>query len=188
MEAALRCRRVEGRTHGHGARIWRRTAVPSGPVRHLSRNSPRARRQTRGTSLAFPSALVSNPGKFALARFPEGPRQPDRGPGGKEPGEPEITPVGTRGARMGQAVDRRPGRDLTYNTRFGWLIFPIPSKNHALLKPKPHLRWCKPRQRRVRSANRRRKGIVRRVIVHRAAGDHRDRAARAEGREIAKAE
>jgi CRISPR type III-A-associated protein Csm2 len=95
----------------------------SRPVRNLSRDPPRARRQTRGASLAFPSAAAADPrGRLALARFPEGPRQPDRGPGGQESREPEIASVGPRSARMGQAVDRRPVRDLTYNTRFGWLI------------------------------------------------------------------
>jgi hypothetical protein len=35
---------------------------------------------------------------------------------------------------MGQIVDGRPVRDLTYNTRFGWLILRRHSKNHAPLK------------------------------------------------------
>jgi len=89
---------------------------------------------------------------------------------------------------MGQVVDRRPRRDLTYNTRIGWLILPRPSKNHAFLKAKPHLQWCRPRQRSVRNANRRRTAIVRKEAgeVRRRAAD-KDRVARAEGREIAKA-
>jgi len=89
---------------------------------------------------------------------------------------------------MGQVVDRRPRRDLTYNTRIGWLILPRPSKNHAFLKAKPHLRWCRPRQRSVRNANRRRKVIVRTEAgeVRRREAD-KDRVARAVGREIVKA-
>jgi len=90
---------------------------------------------------------------------------------------------------MGQVVDRRPRRDLTYNTRIGWLILPRPSKNRALLKPRPHLRWCRPRQRSVQNANLRRKAIVRKVAgeARRREAD-KDRVARAAGREIAKAE
>ena len=39
----------------HGARVRRRAAIYSRSVRHLSRDPARARRQTRGTSLALPS-------------------------------------------------------------------------------------------------------------------------------------
>ncbi len=56
MEAALRRRRAQGRAHGDGARIRRRSAISSRSVRHLSRNPARARRQTRGAALAIPSA------------------------------------------------------------------------------------------------------------------------------------
>lgn len=96
---------------------------------------------------------------------------------------------------MGQIVDRRPRRDLTYNTRFGWLILPILSKNRAPLKARPPPRWCRPRQQSVRNVNPRRKvivlrAIVLRVIVRKEAGvlADKDHAGRAEGREIAKAE
>src|SRR5208337_2108473 len=124
MEAAFRRRRAQGRAHGDGPRIWRGAAVSTRFVRYLSRNTPRARRQTRGAALAIPSAAASDSGKFALSRFPKGSHELDRGPGWQEPGQREIAPVGPRSARMGQVVDRRPRRDLTYNTRFGWLILP----------------------------------------------------------------
>ena len=68
-----------------------------------TRRAPGAKRVER--PWRFHRRLLTNTGKFALARFPEGARQPDRGPGGQEPGEFEIASVGPRGARMGQTVD-----------------------------------------------------------------------------------
>jgi hypothetical protein len=70
---------------------------------------------------------------------------------------------------MGQAVDGRPVGDLTYNTRFGWLIRSRLSKKHghpkARLPLKAELRRpkCKLRRERVRRANRRRRCRVRKA-------------------------
>jgi hypothetical protein len=83
---------------------------------------------------------------------------------------------------MGQIVDRRPVRDLTYNTRFGWLILRRQSKNPARLKPRPRPPWRRPHRWNVRSANRRRKGSGNRkgnVVKDKAPKGH---AAKAEGR------
>jgi hypothetical protein len=93
---------------------------------------------------------------------------------------------------MGQVVDGRSVRDLTYNTRIGWLIHPRPSKHRLLLKAKPHPPGSRPRPRSVRNVNRRRRAIVRKEAAARllkdkaarAAGKHR--AAKAEGRGTAK--
>ncbi len=85
-------------------RVRHCATIHAGSVRHLSRNQARARREAGGAALAFPSPLVSHPGKFARARFSKGARQPDRRPGGKESRESEIAAVRTRSARMGQTV------------------------------------------------------------------------------------
>jgi hypothetical protein len=87
---------------------------------------------------------------------------------------------------MGQTVDGRLVRDLTYNTRFGWLKRRRQSNNHGLprvsrprLRARRHPPRCRPRQRSVRNASQRRKAIAhkgkhRKGSAGRAAAERRE--------------
>jgi hypothetical protein len=81
---------------------------------------------------------------------------------------------------MGQIVDGRPVRDLTYNTRFGWLKLRRHSKNHA--PPKARLRKASapPGAKLAAKLHRANAGNIE------AAKRLKGNAARAEGRAIAK--